>query len=156
MRSTQIGPPSVASYTGFVLSIRGSRLRESFSGSLLFHFSFVKLVRNEPDSRLPPDFVIVETTPPVKRPYSAEMLPVRIVVSWIASSMNRSCGCPRRFSLTTTPLMRKRLSKDGAPAIAIEASRSLPPGPLLVAPGASSTVPASVRAIGSFSTKDAL
>ncbi|MEO8348609.1 MAG: hypothetical protein ABI610_06820 [Acidobacteriota bacterium] len=112
----------------------------------------MKLVRNEPERRLPPDFVIALTTPPVKRPYSADMAPVRIVVSWIASSMKRLCGWPRRFSFTTTPLMRKRLSNDGAPEIAIDASRSFPPGPLFVTPGARSVVAASVRPTGSFST----
>jgi hypothetical protein len=31
-------------------------------------------------------------TPPVKRPYSAEMPEMSTCVSWIASSMNRFCG----------------------------------------------------------------
>jgi len=43
--------------------------------------------RKEPLKSLPPDFVIMLTTPPVKWPYSAEMPPVSTVVSWIASSM---------------------------------------------------------------------
>src|SRR5216684_5754875 len=82
---------------------------------LAIHFGFVIESRSEPLNWLPPDLVSVETTPPVKRPYSAEMPPVKIVVSWMASSMKRLCGCPRRFSFTTTPLTMKRLSYDGAP-----------------------------------------
>jgi hypothetical protein len=50
----------------------------------------VKLSRKLPLNSLPPDFVIAETTPPVKRPNSAEIAPVMTVVSWMASSMKRS------------------------------------------------------------------
>ena len=67
-------------------------------------------VRNEPEKLLPPDLVIVLTTPPWNRPYSAEMLPVEIFDSWMASSMNRARAWPRRFSLTTTPFTRFRFS----------------------------------------------
>src|SRR5688572_3668651 len=86
-------------------------------GVLPVQDGFVKLSRSDPPNSFPPDFVIVLTTPPVKRPYSAEIPPVRMVVSWMASSMNRLCGCPRRFSPTTTPLTRKRLSDEAPPAI---------------------------------------
>ena len=41
-------------------------------------------------------FVIVLTTPPVNRPYSAEIAPLRTVVSCTASSTKRLCtGCGR-------------------------------------------------------------
>src|SRR5687767_12577070 len=101
---------------------------------------FEKLSRKEPLNRFPPDFVSVEMTPPVKRPYSAETPPVRTVVSWMASSMKRLCGCPRRFSLTSTPLTRKTLSYDGAPEIVTWLLT-----PVLETPGASSTVWTIVR-----------
>ncbi len=67
-------------------------------------------VRNEPEKSLPPDLVRTLTTPPEKRPYSAEMPAEAVVVSWIESSMNRSRAWPRMFSLTTTPLTRNRFS----------------------------------------------
>ena len=40
-------------------------------------------------NRLPPDLVMTLTTPPPKRPYSAEMPALATVVSWTASSMTR-------------------------------------------------------------------
>jgi hypothetical protein len=95
---------------------------------------------------LPPDFVIMLTTPPWKRPYSAEMLPLETLVSWIASSMNKLRACPRRFSFTTTPLIRFRFSYDSAPD-----TIRLPLGPLSLTPGASSAYAVSVRPIGSRS-----
>ena len=89
----------------------------------------------------------------MKRPYSAEMRPVWTVVSWIASSMKRSCGCPRRFSLTTTPLTRNRFSKDIAPEIMIAgrwlALARLELGPFSLTPGASKTASRSARPEGS-------
>ena len=63
-------------------------------------------MRNDPLNSFPPCLVIVLTTPPENRPYSAETDPVWTVVSWMASSMNIENGCPRRFSLATTPLSR--------------------------------------------------
>ena len=109
--------------------------------------SLVNEVRNDPLNRLLPDLVTMLTTPPWKRPYSAEMLPVEIFVSWMASSMNVLRAWPRRFSFTTTPLMRNRFSYDMAPD-----TMMLPPGPLSVTPGASSTAELSVRPTGSSSS----
>ena len=79
--------------------------------------SLLSVSRKEPLKRLPPDLVTALTTPPVKRPNSAEMPPVATVVSWIASSMKRSNAWPRRFSFSETPLTRKRFSNDIEPAI---------------------------------------
>ena len=61
-------------------------LRFSFAGVCVDHAGFVSESRIDADNSLPPDFVIVEITPPVKRPYSAEITPVSTVVSSIASS----------------------------------------------------------------------
>ena len=79
----------------------------------------LKLTRSEPEKSLPPDLVMTFTTPPVKRPYSAEIPDVEAVVSEIASSMKRFNGPPRRFSLITTPLISQRFSKDMAPEMEI-------------------------------------
>jgi hypothetical protein len=49
--------------------------------------SLVNESRNDPENSLPPDLVKVLTTPPVNRPNSAEIPPVRTVVSCTASSM---------------------------------------------------------------------
>ena len=43
------------------------------AASWTVQLSLRRLSRNEPVNSLPPDLVIVLTTPPVKRPYSAEM-----------------------------------------------------------------------------------
>src|SRR4030081_3222902 len=94
-RSRNTGPPIVSSNVLLSLSTRESATVGAFPvvpvpllyGSLAVHLSLVKVVRNDPENRLLPDFVIGLTTPPAKRPYSAEMLPVWTVVSWIASSM---------------------------------------------------------------------
>ena len=99
------------------------------------------------------------TTPPEKRPNSAETAPVVVVVSCSASSMKRSSGMPRRFSFTTTPLMVKRLSKLTAPAM-VMAPRAVEPapraGPVLLTPGASDSVCSRPRLSGSFSTRSVL
>ena len=87
------------------------------------------------------------TTPPPKRPYSAEMAPVDTFVSWTASSMKRFSAWPRRFSFTTTPLIRYWLSNESAPAIMM-----LPLGPVPETPGASSTASFSARPTGSSSS----
>lgn len=81
-----------------------------------------------------PERVIVLMTPPVNRPYSAEMPAVEVVVSWMASSMKRLFGVPRMLSVMTTPLTVTRLSNDWAPEIV-----TAPLGPLLLTPGASTT-----------------
>ena len=57
------------------------------NGVSLRHLSLFSVSRNEPLKRLPPDLVMMFTTPPPKRPYSAETPAVATVVSWIASSM---------------------------------------------------------------------
>ena len=94
------------------------------------HESFVNETRTDPLKTLLPDLVIELITPPWKRPYSAEMLPVETFVSWMASSMNRLRAWPRRFSLTTTPLTRFRFSYDSAPE-----TMMLPPGAVVVHAG---------------------
>ncbi len=101
-------PPRVPSYRLLFLSITLVLLNGA--GTSEIQSSLVRLSRKEPCNSLPPDLVIVLTTPPEKRPYSAEMPETEVVVSSMASSMNRSNGWPRRFSLTTTPLTRNRLS----------------------------------------------
>jgi hypothetical protein len=70
----------------------------------------VRLSRSEPVNWLPPDLVIVLTTPPVKPPYSAEMPAVMTVVSWTASSMKSGCACARTLSVIFTPLTMMMLS----------------------------------------------
>jgi len=101
--------------------------------------------RREPLNSLPPDFVIVLTTPPVKRPNSAEMPPVRTVVSLIASSMYSGFGCPRRFSFTITPSTRKRLSYEFAPEIVIWLF-----GPASLTPAERRVMSSMVRPVGSW------
>ncbi len=57
------------------------------NGVSLRHLSLFSVSRNEPLKRLPPDLVMMLTTPPPNRPYYAEMPAVATVVSWMASSM---------------------------------------------------------------------
>src|SRR5687767_11275104 len=112
-------------------------------GVLSRHAGLVRLSRKDPEKVFPPDLVMVLTTPPVNLPYSAEIPPVITVVSWMASSMNRLWGCPRRFSFTTTPLTRYTLSYDGAPEI------DTPATPCAETPGAMRTAWLMVRPVGS-------
>src|ERR1051325_2654751 len=77
MRSFQRKPPSVPSYTLMALS----GCLEVSIGVSEIQSALVTLSRNEPEDSLPPDLVSVLTTPPLNRPYSAEIAPVRIVVS---------------------------------------------------------------------------
>src|SRR6185436_16989726 len=93
VRLRAIGPPTVNSYVGTVWLLFGSP-----NGLIVRQSSLLNVVRNDPLRPLPPDFVIAFTTPPVKRPYSAEMPDVATVVCSIASSINRSNGSPRRLS----------------------------------------------------------
>ena len=146
--SFQMGPPSVASYCG--LTFCGVT---SFAGVVADHAAFVNVVRNEPLNALPPDFVTVFTTPPVKRPNSADTDEVDVVVSAIASSMKRLFGVPRMLSVTTAPSTVKRLSKDWPPEIVTTGEtplpiRSLEPGPFVLTPAASATDESSVRVTG--------
>ena len=80
--SRQIRPPSVASKVGLIVS---SCSIVNGVGSV--QLSFLRVVRKLPLNSLLPDLVSMLTTPPVKFPYSAEMPPVKTVVSSIASSM---------------------------------------------------------------------
>ncbi len=116
----------------------------------------MNVVRNEPLNALPPDFVTVFTTPPVKRPNSAETVDVDVVVSAIASSMKRLFGVPRMLSVMTAPSTVKRLSKDWPPEIVTTGAtplpiRSLEPGPFVFTPAASATEDRSVRVTGRLS-----
>ena len=87
-RSWTMYPPSVAETRSLrSLSLRRSRFSWKEDSSL--HEGFVMSTRTLPASRLPPLLVTAFTTPPLKRPYSAEIAPVRICVSSIASSMKR-------------------------------------------------------------------
>ncbi len=112
--SFQIGPPRVPSYVGMVLSTWFSP-----NGVLSFQLSLSRLTRKEPLKLLPPDFVIALITPPVKRPYSAEMPELDVVVSAIASSMKRLFGVPRMLSMTLTPFTMNRLSNVWPPEIVV-------------------------------------
>ena len=93
-------------------------LRDFSNGVSSVHAGLRRLTRPLPENLLPPLFVIAFTTPPLKRPYSAEMPDVSTCVSSIASSMNRFCGFANRLSFTSTPLIMKMLSKAKAPLMA--------------------------------------
>ena len=114
-------------------------------GVVLRQSSLSSVTRKEPLKLLPPDFVIALTTPPVKRPNSAEMPEVDVVVSAIASSMKRLFGVPRMLSWMLTPFTVKRLSNDWAPEMTV-----LPVTALVLTPGERRTDERSVRATGSF------
>lgn len=76
------------------------------------------------------------TTPPEKRPYSAETPEVSTCVSATASSMNKLSKSPKMFSVMSTPLIMKTLSKAKPPLIV-----TCPVlGVLSVTPPASSTI----------------
>ncbi len=80
--SFRIYPPSVPSQ-----SLSSASLRSMVAGVAAVHLGFDRANRSEPWNSLPPDFVRALTTPPVKRPYSADTLLTVVVVSWMASSM---------------------------------------------------------------------
>ena len=82
-RSRSTGPPAVYSYTGTIVS----EVVSSGNGVSARQLSLFRLVRNVPLKRLPPDLVMALTTPPLKRPNSAETPDVVIVVSCSESSM---------------------------------------------------------------------
>src|SRR5918999_4842637 len=69
-RSRKIGPPNVYSYVGTTLSSLVSLAKESpvRLGTSVRQLSLCSVSRNEPVNWLPPDFVIMFTTPPPKRP----------------------------------------------------------------------------------------
>ncbi len=121
---------------------------DTSNGVSVLQDGLVRFRRPLPLNVLPPLLVIALITPPENRPYSAEMPEVSVCVSWMASSMNRFCGEPNRLSFTSTPLIMKTLSNANAPLI-----DTWPVfGVLLVRPGESSAMPASVRAMASDST----
>src|SRR5262245_25012627 len=105
--------------------------------------------RMDPLKRLLPDLVSTLTTPPPKRPYSAEMPVDDTVVSSIASSMYKSYGWPRRLSLTDTPLTMNRFSNDIDPAI-----EYAPCGPVAWTPGAIRIDALMSRLVGSVDISD--
>src|SRR3954453_8026744 len=78
IRSRIAGPPKVYSYVGTRLSTRKSRpaltpaLGDFSNGVIFRHLSLFNVSRSEPLNLFPPDFVMMFTTPPPKRPYSAE------------------------------------------------------------------------------------
>jgi hypothetical protein len=106
--------------------------------------SLLNVVRNDPLNWFPPDRVMALMTPPVNRPYSAEMPDVETVVSWIASSMNSANGVPRMLSWICTPSSMNRFSADMAPPMVIALL-----GPVACAAGATLTADSKVRAVGS-------
>src|SRR5450830_9336 len=121
-------------------------MRVSPEGEIAVHASSENDVRNEPENWLPPDFVTVLTTPPVKRPYSAETELTDVVVSWIASSMKRVFGVPRMLSMTTAPSTVKRLSNVWPPEIVA----AFPSPVVRLRPDESSTAARIVRPTGSL------
>ncbi len=114
------------------------------NGVSTLHDGLVKLERNAPENRLLPLFVITLTTPPLKRPYSADTPDVSTWTSWIASSMNRALGWPSTLSLMSTPSIRNTLSYANAPLTVTW----LLLGVLSVRPGATSASANGVRPVG--------
>src|SRR5205085_11340059 len=80
-RSRTAKPPSVASHTWL-----SEFSRVSPAGDCADHAGLVRESRSAPENSLPPDLVMVLTTPPLKRPYSAEIAPVSTVVSTMPAS----------------------------------------------------------------------
>src|SRR5439155_1740805 len=78
--SFAIGPPKVPSYVCWLMLGR-VMLRDFSNGVSSVHAGLRRLTRPLPENLLPPLFVIAFTTPPLKRPYSAEMPDVRTGVS---------------------------------------------------------------------------
>ena len=64
-----------------VLLVFGLLLAGSSKGLVVRQSSLVNVVRSDPLNRSPPDLVMALTTPPVNRPYSAEIPDVDTVVS---------------------------------------------------------------------------
>ena len=94
---------------------RGLDVARLLERRLSVQAGFRRFIRQLPENGLPPLLVMALITPPVNRPYSAEMPDVSTCVSWIASSMNRFCGVAKRLSLTSTPLIMNTLSNANAP-----------------------------------------
>ena len=87
------------------------------NGETVRQSSLVNVTLNEPATVLPPDRVIALTTPPAKRPNSADTPDVETVVSCSESSMNSGIDVRRTLSCATTPLTRIRFSEVIAPEI---------------------------------------
>ena len=96
--------------------------------------------------------MIAFTTPPPKRPYSAEIPEVRIWVSWMASSTNRFCGVAKMLSLMSTPLIMNTLSNAKPPLI----TSCCAFGEFSVKAGASWAMPWIVRGVASRSISSCL
>src|SRR5439155_370776 len=84
-RSWMIGPPSTPSYDSW-RALGCVMLCDTSNGFSFDQLALVKFVRKLPENELPPLLVIALMTPPLKRPYSAEMPEVSTCVSSIASS----------------------------------------------------------------------
>ena len=121
-------------------------MRVSREGEIAVQASLFHEVRNDPENWLPPDFVTVLMTPPVKRPNSAETELTDVVVSWIASSMKRLFGVPRMLSMMTAPSTVKRLSNVWPP----EMVAAFPRAAVRLRPDESSTDARIVRPTGSL------
>ena len=93
-RSLISGPPIVYSCVGTTSSSFVSLAKGSLGrlGTSARQSSLVIVSRNEPLNWLPPDLLTMLTTPPPKRPNSADTPAVATVVSWMASSITRSCA----------------------------------------------------------------
>src|SRR4051794_33916195 len=72
-RSLTMNPPRVASKALFAMLSEGCWPGHGVGA---VHPPFVTVSRTDPLNSFPPDFVTVLTTPPVKRPYSAEIAPL--------------------------------------------------------------------------------
>ena len=83
-------------------------------------------IRTDPATVLPPDRVMVCTTPPWNRPYSAGTDPVHTRVSSTASWMKNGRARPRVFSFAGRPSTRKRFPYENAPAMTRALVRTAP------------------------------
>ena len=102
--------------------------------------------------------MIAFTTPPEKRPNSAETDPVVTVVSWIASSMKSVSAWPRRFSFTDHAVDQEQVlerHRAGDGDVCVAESLLLPPGPVADTFGARGIVAFSERSLGSWLTSSA-
>src|SRR5205823_7751867 len=131
-------------------SVFGEWLSLSY-GVRLRQLSLFSVSRNDPLNALPPDLVTTFTTPPWKRPNSAETPDVMTLVSWIASSMYRLFALPRMLSFATTPLIMKLFSYDIDPA-----TEYWPPGPVGATDGARSIDALMSRFVGSVAISSCL
>jgi hypothetical protein len=111
--------------------------RDTSNGVCVVQLGLRKFTRPLPEKTLPPLLVTALTTPPLNRPYSAEMPEVRTCVSSIASSMKRFCGWANRLSLMSTPFTMKTLSNEKAPLMTTVCAF----GPFSLTAGASCAMP---------------